>query len=74
MVGETPNLAARLQGIAEPNAVVIAAGTRRLLGDLFELHDLGPQDLKGIPGPVPAWAVLGAHKVEAASRPCMRAV
>ena len=54
VVGETPNLAARLQAIAEPNAVVIAAGTRRLLGDLFELRDLGPQDLKGIPGPVPA--------------------
>ena len=64
VVGETPNLAARLQGIAEPNTVVIAAGTRRLLGDLFELQDLGPQDLKGIPGPVPAWAVLGAGKVE----------
>lgn len=64
VVGETPNLAARLQGIAEPNAVVIAAGTRRLLGDLFELQDLGPQDLKGISGSVPAWAVLGARKVE----------
>lgn len=64
VVGETPNLAARLQAIAEPNAVVIAAGTRRLLGGLFELQDLGPQDLKGIPGPVPAWAVLGARKVE----------
>ena len=64
VVGETPNLAARLQAIAEPNAVVIAAGTRRLLGDLFELRDLGPQDLKGIPGPVPAWVVLGIGKVE----------
>ena len=64
VVGETPNLAARLQAIAEPNAVVIAAGTRRLLGDLFELQDLGPQDLKGIPGPVPAWAVMGVRKVE----------
>ena len=64
VVGETPNLAARLQGIAEPNAVVIAAGTRRLLGDLFELQDLGPQDLKGIPGAVPAWAAFGARRVE----------
>jgi hypothetical protein len=64
VVGETPNLAARLQGIAEPNAVVIAAGTRRLLGGLFELQDLGPQDLKGIPGPVPAWTVMRARKVE----------
>ena len=41
IIGETPNLAARLQGIAEPNTVVIAEGTRRLLGDLFELQDLG---------------------------------
>src|SRR5215469_10604880 len=41
VVGETPNLAARLQGIAEPNTVVIAEGTRRLLGNLFELRDLG---------------------------------
>ncbi len=47
IVGETPNLAARLQGIAEPNTVVIAEGTRRLLGNLFELKDLGPKDLKG---------------------------
>lgn len=64
VVGETPNLAARLQGIAEPNAVVIAAGTRRLLGGLFELQDLGPQDLKGIPGPVPAWAVKSVRRIE----------
>ncbi len=64
VVGETPNLAARLQGVAEPDNVVIAAGTRRLLGDLFELQDLGAQNLKGIPGPVPAWAVLRARKVE----------
>jgi class 3 adenylate cyclase len=46
IVGETPNLAARLLGIAEPNAVVVAEGTRKLLGNLFELEDLGPQDLK----------------------------
>ena len=51
IVGETPNLAARLQGIAEPNMVVIAEDTRRLLGNLFELEDLGPKDLKGIAGP-----------------------
>jgi class 3 adenylate cyclase len=48
VVGETPNLAARLQGIAEPNTVVIAEGTRKLLGNLFELADLGAKDLKGI--------------------------
>jgi hypothetical protein len=47
IIGETPNLAPRLQGIAEPNMVVIAEGTRKLLGDLFELEDLGPSDLKG---------------------------
>src|SRR5215469_9152684 len=51
VVGETPNLAARLQGIAAPNMVVIAEGTRRLLGDLFEIEDLGPKDLKGIAWP-----------------------
>ena len=48
IVGETPNLAARLQGVAEPNTVVIAESTRRLLGNLFELQDLGAQDLKGL--------------------------
>jgi class 3 adenylate cyclase len=54
IVGETPNLAARLQGVAEPNRVVIAESTRKLLGNLFELEDLGAQDLKGISGPVRA--------------------
>jgi class 3 adenylate cyclase len=48
VVGETPNLAARLQALAEPGAVVIADGTRRLLGNLFELKDLGARNLKGI--------------------------
>jgi class 3 adenylate cyclase len=48
IVGETPNVAARLQGIAEPNTVVIAENTRKLLGNLFDLQDLGAQDLKGI--------------------------
>ena len=50
VVGETPNLAARLQGIATPNTVVIADGTRRLLGNLFHLEDLGAIDIKGIVG------------------------
>jgi class 3 adenylate cyclase len=63
IVGETPNLAARLQGIAEPGTVVIADGTRRLLGNLFELEDLGPRDLKGIAGPARAWAALRASSV-----------
>jgi len=64
IVGETPNLAARLQGIAEPNTAVIAEGTRRLLGNLFELQDLGAKDLKGIAGPVRAWAALRASSAE----------
>jgi class 3 adenylate cyclase/tetratricopeptide (TPR) repeat protein/tRNA A37 threonylcarbamoyladenosine biosynthesis protein TsaE len=64
IVGETPNLAARLQGIARPNTIVIADSTRRLLGSLFELQDLGPTDLKGIAEPVQAWAALRASSVE----------
>src|ERR1700752_5017567 len=63
IVGETPNLAARLQAIAEPNRVVIAEATRRLMGSLFELRDLGPKDLKGIPGPVKPFAVLRVSSV-----------
>jgi len=58
IVGETPNLAARLQGIAQPNGVVIAESTRKLVGNLFELDDLGAQDLKGLEGSVRAWATL----------------
>ena len=64
VVGETPNLAARLQGMAEPNTVVIAENTRKLLGNLFELEDLGANDLKGIAGPVQAWAALRPSSVE----------
>jgi class 3 adenylate cyclase/tetratricopeptide (TPR) repeat protein len=64
IVGETPNLAARLQGIAEPNKVVIAEGTRRLLGNLFDLEDLGAQDLKCITGHARAWAVIRPASVE----------
>ena len=64
IVGETPNLAARLQGIAEPNSVVIAESTRKLLGNLFELEDLGARDLKGIAGPVRAWAALRTSSAE----------
>jgi class 3 adenylate cyclase len=58
VVGETPNIAARLQGLAGPDAVVIAMGTRRLVGDLFEYRDLGAAEVKGIATPVPAWQVL----------------
>jgi class 3 adenylate cyclase/predicted ATPase len=64
VVGETPNLAARLQGLAMPNMVVIAESTRRLLGNLFELQDLGAREVKGIAGPVRAWAALRASSVE----------
>ena len=58
VVGDTPNLAARLQGVAEPDSVVIAEVTRKLLGDLFELVDIGPQDLKSVAGPTRAYAAL----------------
>ena len=64
IVGETPNIAARLQGIAEPNNVVIAESTRRLLGNLFDLQDLGTQEVKGMGGPVKAWAVLRSASIE----------
>ena len=64
VVGETPNLAARLQAIAEPDMVVIAEGTRKLLGNLFELQDLGAKDLKGIAGPTRAWAALRPSSAE----------
>ena len=64
IVGETPNLAARLQGIAEQNTVVIAEDTRRLLGNLFALEDVGPRDLKGIAGPTRAWTVLRPSSAE----------
>jgi class 3 adenylate cyclase/predicted ATPase len=58
VVGETPNLAARLQGLAGPDAVVISASTRRLLGGLFDYRDLGAVAVKGIAAPVQAWQVL----------------
>ena len=64
IVGDTPNLAARLQGVAEPNSVVIAESTRKLLGNLFELEDLGAQELKGVSGPARAWTALRPATVE----------
>jgi class 3 adenylate cyclase/predicted ATPase len=64
IVGETPNLAARLQALAEPNSVVIAESTRKLVGNLFEFEDLGAKDLKGIGGPAQAWAALRPSSVE----------
>src|SRR5262249_52774583 len=68
IVGETPNLAARLQGVAEPNSVIIAESTRKLVGNLFELEDLGAQDLKGMSGPVRAWAALRPASVSSTVR------
>jgi class 3 adenylate cyclase/tetratricopeptide (TPR) repeat protein len=60
VVGETPNLAARLQAAAEPGTVVISASTRRVTGGLFEYRDLGPVALKGWTESTPAWQVMGA--------------
>ncbi len=61
-VGETPNLAARLQGLAGPDQVVIDAATRRQIGGLFECRDLGTVELKGLPAPVPAWHVTSENR------------
>ena len=59
VVGETPNLAARLQGLAAPNTLIIGEATRRQVGGLFDLADLGPQALTGFAAPQPAWRVIG---------------
>ena len=64
VVGDTPNLAARLQALAAPGQVVVAASTRRLLGDVFSFGDLGEKELKGISGKTPAFAVLGERASE----------
>jgi len=64
VVGETPNLAARLQAFAEPGSVVIAEGTRRLLGGLFDLESLGSPELKGLTAPTACWRVLGERPAE----------
>jgi class 3 adenylate cyclase/tetratricopeptide (TPR) repeat protein len=64
VVGETPNLAARLQALAEPNAVVIEGGTRRLLGGWFDYRDLGAVPVKGFGDAVQVWRVLGASAVD----------
>ena len=62
--GETPNLAARLQTLAAPGSVVISQATRRLVGGLFALADLGPQRLKGFAEPLAAWQVEGKGRAE----------
>ena len=64
VVGDTPNLAARLQALAAPGTVVVGASTRRLLGDLFHLRDLGRHEVKGIAEPIAAWAVEGVSASE----------
>src|SRR5262249_55219618 len=64
VVGETPNLAARLQSVAAPNTTVIAASTLRLLGDVFVCERLEPFDLKGFSEPVVAWQGLGGRQAE----------
>ena len=64
VVGETPNLAARLQEVAEPGRVVVAEATRRLLGDLFAYRDLGALCLKGFAEPVRVWSILGEGAAE----------
>jgi class 3 adenylate cyclase/predicted ATPase len=63
VVGETPNLAARLQALAMPNTLVIGEATRRQVGGLFDLADLGPQALAGFTDPQPAWRVIGESGV-----------
>src|SRR5262247_3528292 len=63
VVGETPNLAARLQALARPGTLVIADTTRRQIGTLFEIEDLGPQPLAGFAEPQPAWRVVGESGV-----------
>jgi AAA ATPase domain/Adenylate and Guanylate cyclase catalytic domain len=64
VVGEVPNLAARLERLAEPGAVVISQATRRLVGGIFELDDLGPQRLKGFAAPLVAWRIVGEGRAE----------
>jgi predicted ATPase/class 3 adenylate cyclase len=64
VVGEAPNLAARLQTLAEPGTIIVAASTRRLLGNLFRLRDLGLHEVKGFANPVAAWAVEGISDSE----------
>ena len=62
VLGEGPNLAARLLALAEPNSIVIADSTRRLVGSVFGLEDLGFKDLKGFAEPQRAWRVLGENR------------
>ena len=69
VVGETPNLAARLQGVAQPNQVVISGSTHDLLADRFECEDLGIQQLKGLSDTVKAWRVVSEAGIDAEATP-----
>jgi class 3 adenylate cyclase len=73
VIGETPNIAARLQTLAEPNTVVVAESTHQLLGNLFEFEDVGQKELKGIGSTIRTWGVLRPASVESRSKPCTRA-
>jgi class 3 adenylate cyclase/tetratricopeptide (TPR) repeat protein len=64
VVGDTPNLAARLQGLADPGGIVISQTTRRLVGDRFRLREIGKHGVKGLAEPVEAWAALGVASTE----------
>ena len=64
VVGDTPNLAARLQGLADAGGVVVSSATRRLIGDRFRLKDLGRHAVKGLAEPVEAYAALGVSDSE----------
>ena len=64
VLGETPNLAARLQGLAEPNQLVIADDTHHLCGELFEYRNMGSQQIKGFSDPVTAYVVIGESASE----------
>jgi class 3 adenylate cyclase/predicted ATPase len=63
VVGETPNLAARLQALAQPGTLVIAEGSRRQIGGLFEVEDLGPRPLAGFAELQRVWRVVGESGV-----------
>lgn len=64
IVGEAPNVASRLQQIAKPNQILVAPHTRRLLGGLFELEDLGEREIKGLDQQIRIWRVLGPKALE----------
>ena len=63
-IGETPNVAARMQSLAEPDEILVTATTRRLVADAFECEDRGEQTLKGIAHPVRVWRVLGEGRAD----------